>query len=136
MRLCPNDKAVFFPNVVELEPSRLAVSFFVVPAHLCLVMTLRTVHTVRYVLLQCSGRLFSFYVCPCVLVDALDTFHRQKNKNGHGQKPKMWNERSSMSRRKDEQTKAPPALWWESLDEECPITLEPLKSSPYPPFCP
>jgi hypothetical protein len=38
--------------------------------------------------------------------------------------------------RKDEQTKTPPpALWWESLDEECPITLEPLKELPYPPFC-
>ena len=26
------------------------------------------------------------------------------------------------------------ALWWESLDDECPITLEPLSSLPYPPF--
>jgi hypothetical protein len=40
-----------------------------------------------------------------------------------------------MSRKQDEQTKTPPArLWWETLDEECPITLEPVKSLPYPPF--
>ena len=31
-------------------------------------------------------------------------------------------------------TQSPPALWWEALDEECPITLEPLSSLPYPPF--
>ena len=27
-----------------------------------------------------------------------------------------------------------PSLWWESLNEECPITLEPLSALPYPPF--
>ena len=35
---------------------------------------------------------------------------------------------------KNATTQHPPALWWESLDEECPITLEPLASLPYPPF--
>lgn len=35
---------------------------------------------------------------------------------------------------KDKDNKQPPALWWETLDEECPITLEPLSSLPYPPF--
>lgn len=40
----------------------------------------------------------------------------KKSSQRHGQAPK------------------PPALWWEQLDDECPITLEPLSSLPYPPF--
>lgn len=27
-----------------------------------------------------------------------------------------------------------PSLWWESVSEECPITLEPISSLPYPPY--